>query len=72
MTFSRRSDPEAILPAGWAPTASPADRAALRAARRRAESDDPLAVLAVEVPFPVPPRRTTAAGRTPFRLPPET
>jgi hypothetical protein len=70
MSSSRRPDRRHELPADWAPPTTAADVAALREARRLSlAAPDRFSVLALADLFLQPPRRSTAAGRTPFRLP---
>lgn len=70
MRSSRHSETPATPPLDWRLRVTAEDRAALRAARLPPPGSDPFAVLMTELPFPQPPRRTTAAGRRPFRLDP--
>jgi hypothetical protein len=73
MSSTRRPEPRHELPFDWAPPLTAADRVALQEARHAALAHpDPFAALALADLFPQPPRRTTSAGWTPFRLePPE-
>lgn len=70
MRSSRRSETPGAPPLDWNPRVTAEDRKALREARIPRSGGDPFAVLTAELPFPLPPRRTTAAGRRPFRLDP--